>query len=196
MLLALLFVINSSFANAPWSDPTQCARHVGLTENGKLVASYTMYSWYAQPLRETIAVYAQLHKDPALKLSFEHLQFTIGYYKVMRPVEYAASCNDFPELDAEAKALMELQKTRRLTPEDLKGGDWIHMISGVDQEEVGCINYRKVEGVYQGCGDIWQGGLTADEVVCLKGKNVPKCYVDCLSDIYSRNVNIQPGFCQ
>ncbi len=195
MFLAFLLMMSSAFATVPWSDPTQCGRHVGLNENGKLVTSFSMYSWYANALKETIRDYAKLHKDPDLKLSLEHLQFTLGYFKVIRAVDYAPTCNDFEPLDAPTQALVELQKERKLTPADFRGPQWIHMVSGIDKEEVGCINYRKVGTELMGCGDIWQGGLTEDEVVCYEGKNIPKCYVDCLADIYSHQAKLQPGFC-
>ncbi len=163
--------------------------------DGKFLDSYTQYNWYSVAWREYIADLAVLMNKPNIKMSFEYLQFRAGY-QIMKNVEYASDCNALPELDAETKALLELQKTRKLTSDDFKSPTWIHMVSAIDTEEVNCLAMSKKNGKLSGCGDIWQDGLTADEAVCFKGKTYLKCQVECIQKIYNRDLELTPGFCQ
>jgi hypothetical protein len=195
-ILLYLFA-GTALAAAPWESPTSCARHIGLRSNGKLAVSFTMYSWYASALRELIADYRSLHGDPGLKLSFEQLQYGMGDFTVMRAADYAKDCASFGVVDPEVERLLELQKRRRLVADDLKGAAWIHFPTAIDTKEQGCLVYSKPRNARpQGCGDVWQGGLTADEVVCFEGKTYSKCHVECLTKLNDHTVELQPGFCQ
>jgi len=193
---ALLCFTTAVFAAAPWENPNACARHTGLRSNGKLAVSFTMYSWYAGALRELIADYRALHADPDLRLSFEQLQYGMGDFTVMKAVDYAADCSSFGPVDDETERLQELQKSRRLSPEDFKGAQWIHFPTGLDSKEQGCLVYSKPRGGKpQGCGDVWQGGLEAHEVVCIEGKTYSRCHVECLLSLNNNQLELQPGFC-
>lgn len=183
-------------SSPPWANPTACARHVGLTELSRLSVTYTRYTSYSSGLSETINIFRRLHGDPTLRLSFEHLQYSMGAYRVMRPVDYAADCESFSELDAQTQHLLEVQEQRRLTLDDFRGSDWIHMVTAIGQDELVCLNYVDRDGSVTGCGDVWQGGLTAEEVICHEGKTYLKCHVDCVARLNGSNPNLQPGFCR
>lgn len=198
LLLALSLSILSfqSFAqNIPWPDGLKCGRHIGMNIDGRFHDSFTQYNWYGVAWREYIADLAILMKKPDIKMSFEYLQYRAGY-QVMKAVDYAEDCNQMPDLDDETKALMELQKTRKLTLDDFKGPTWIHMVSGIDVEEANCLAMSKKDGKLAGCGDIFQDGVTEDEAVCFKGKTYLKCHVQCIEKIYNRTLELKPGFCE
>ena len=194
-----LFWISSHAAalvtQSPWPEGLLCARHIGVNGSGNLTVSFAQYRGFAGGLSETISIYRRLHNNPELKLSLEQLQYTLGDFKIMRPVEYAATCEDFDELDADTTRLLELQNQRKLTPSDFGGSAWIHMVTAIGQDELMCLNYVERNGQVTGCGDIWQGGLTEDEVVCREGKTLLKCHVECITRLNNSNPTIQPGFC-
>lgn len=197
LIVALIAVFSlQSFAQSiPWPDGQKCARHVGMNIDGKFLDSYTQYNWFAVAWREYIADLASHMNKPDIRMSFEYLQYRAGY-KVMKDVDYAAECQDFPELDEESKALKELQKTRKLTLDDFKGPTWIHMVGAIDVEEANCLAMSKKNGKTAGCADLWQDGLTEDEKVCFKGKSYLRCHVECIEKIYNRKVETTAGSCQ
>lgn len=196
-ILAFLTTLSlSAFAQSyPWPEGLKCGRHVGMNIDGKLLDSYTQYSWYAGPWREVVDNMAILLNKPGLKLSFEYLQYRSGY-QIMKDVDYAAECSQFPELESDVQELMELQKTRPLVKDDFKGPKWIHMVNAIDTEEANCLAMSKKNGKLAGCGDIWQDGITSDETVCFKGKTYLKCHVECIQKIYNRELDLKPGFCE
>lgn len=196
ILLLLALVSLQSFAQSdPWPDGQKCGRHIGMNVDGKFLDSYTQYNWYSVAWREYIADLATHMGNPNIRMSFEYLQYRAGY-QIMKDVDYAADCNSFAEIDAESKALLELQKTRKLTKDDFNSPTWIHMVSAIDVEEVNCLALSKKNGKTAGCADVWQGGLTEDEKVCFKGKTYLRCHVECIEKIYNRTVESTPGSCK
>lgn len=181
--------------SVPWANPLACARHVGQNERGELVINYAYYSSYARGLAETIAIFQRLHGNPGLRLSLEHLQYTMGQYRVMRSVEYAPDCESFPTLDEDTQRLLDTQRSRPLVADDFGGPNWVHMISAIGQDELVCLNYVDRGDAVSGCGDVWQSGLTAEEVVCHRGKTYLKCHVDCITRLNRSTPELQPGFC-
>lgn len=156
----------------------------------------TQYNWYSNAWRETIDMMAVLSNKPQMKLSFEYVQYRAGYRIMKREVDHGVDCNSVPEIDAETQALVDLQKERPLTSDDFKGPNWIHTLQAIDREEVNCLALSKINGKLNGCGDVWQDGITEDEAVCFKGKTYIKCHMDCLMNIYDRELDLQPGFCK
>lgn len=195
LAFALLLCTHVLAQQIPWADPSACARHVGLNERGVLAVNYAYYRSYSSGLAETIGIYRRLHGDPELRLSVEQLQYALGFYRVMRAADYAADCDSFSELDAQTQHLLKVQEQRKLTSDDFRGGPWIHMLTAVGQDELACLNYIERAGVVTGCGDVWQGGLTAEEVVCHDGKNYLKCHVECVTRLNQSSPTLQPGFC-
>lgn len=196
ILLLVALVSMQTFAQTtPWPDGQKCGRHVGVNIDGRFLDSYTQYSWYAVAWREYIADLAVHMGNPNIKMSFEYLQYRAGY-QIMKDVDYAPDCQSFVELDSESKALLELQKTRKLTKDDFKGKTWVHMVSAIDVEEVNCLALSKKNGKTAGCADVWQDGLTEDEKVCFKGKTYLRCHVECIEKIYNRKVESTPGSCE
>lgn len=198
ILILLSLVSLSSFAaqDLPWPEGLPCGRHTGLTLDGELNAPITQYNWYQRTFQEQIDMMAVLLGKPGMKLSFEYIQYRFGYQVMKRDIDYATDCQHLPEQDEDTKRLLELQKTRPLTKEDFKGPNWIHMVNALDKEEVNCLAMSKINGVIAGCGDVWQGGASDDNVVCFEGKNYMKCHVECIEKIYDRDLDIQPGFCK
>lgn len=193
--LIAVFSLQSIAQSIPWPDGQKCGRHVGLNIDGKFLDSYTQYNWYAVAWREYIADLAAHMSKPDIRMSFEYLQYRAGY-QVMKDVDYAPECQEFTELDSESKALLELQKTRKLKLDDFKGPTWIHMVSAIDVEEANCLAMSKKNGKTAGCADLWQDGLTEDEKVCFKGKTYLRCHVECIEKIYNRKVETTAGSCQ
>lgn len=197
LLTLLTFVSLSSFAQTyPWPDGVPCARHMGVNIDGKLIQGITQYNWYSTSWRETIDMMAELLNKPGMKLSFEYMQYRAGFQIMKREVDHGVDCNSIPPLDAETEALLKLQETRPLTKDDFTGPNWVHTLQALDREEVNCLAMSKINGKLNGCGDVWQGGITEDEAVCIQGKTYIKCHVDCLLDIYDREIELQPGSCK
>lgn len=196
LLILLTFFSLSSFAQTyPWPDGAPCARHVGMNIDGKLTQAFTQYNWYSTAWRETIDMMAELLNKPGMKLSFEYMQYRAGYRIMKREVDHGVDCNTIADFDEETAALMKLQEERPLTPDDFTGSNWIHTLQALDREEVNCLAMSKINGRLNGCGDVWQDGITEDEAVCFKGKTYIKCHMDCLLDIYDREIDLQPGYC-
>lgn len=196
LTLLTLFSLSSFAQTYPWPDGLPCARHMGLSIDGKLTQGITQYNWYSTSWRETIDMMAELLKKPGMKLSFEYMQYRAGFRVMKREVDHGVDCNSIPPLDAETEALLELQKTRPLTEDDFKGPNWVHTLQALDREEVNCLAMSKINNKLNGCGDVWQDGITEDEAVCIQGKTYIKCHVDCLLDIYDREIELQPGSCK
>ncbi len=180
-----------------WPEGLPCVRVGGLTEKGTYEEGVTQYAWFGRTFREIEAYVAELQGKPIEKtqLSFNYLQYRMGY-RVLSQAEYAADClSDFPE-DEELAMIREKSKTRSLTVDDFKGPRWLHVVQAIDKEEVNCLAISKVNGKLGGCNDIWQDGLQEDELVCFRGKTMPKCHVDCIQKIYDRQLDLTPGSCQ
>jgi hypothetical protein len=197
ILLALaLFSMSSMAQSVLWPEGLPCVRVGGLTEKGTYEEGVTQYAWFGRTFKEIEAYVAELQGKPAeqTKLSFNYLQYRFGY-RVLSVAEYSADCLNFPGEDAELQEIRKKSETRSLTPADFKGPRWLHVVQAIDKEEVNCLAISKINGKLQGCNDIWQGGLQEDEIVCYKGRNYPKCHIDCIQKIYNRQLDLTPGSC-
>ena len=194
LILLSLSSISLYAQEYPWPDGLPCGRHIGLSYKNKLVMGITQHNWYARTFKEFTDQMAIHLGKPDMKLSFDWIQYREGF-KVMGDVEYAVDCQSFKPMDEEVRELMKKSDAGTLTKEDFKGGRWIHQIQPIDREEANCMALSKINGVYGGCGDIWQGGVTEDKVQCINGKNYMKCHVSCIEKIYKRDLEKTEGFC-
>ena len=196
-IIAILMCLSfSSFAQTyPWPDGTPCGRHMGVNVDGKLIQGITQYNWYSTSWKEIIDMMAELLKKPGMKLSFEYMQYRAGFQIMKREVDHGVDCQSLPPIDEKTQALLDLQEKRSLTKDDFTGSQWIHTLQALDVEEVNCLAMSKVNGKLAGCGDVWQDGITEDEALCIQGKTYIKCHVDCLLNIYDREIESQPGYC-
>ena len=194
----LAFFSLSSFAQSVlWPEGLPCVRVGGLTERGTYEEGISQYAWFGRTFREIEAYVAELQGKPIeqTKLSFNYLQYRMGYL-VLSQAQYAPDCiSGFGEDDEEMKMIRAKSAKGVLTIDDFKGPRWLHVVQAMDKEEVNCLAISKVNGKLAGCNDIWQDGLQEDELVCFKGKTMPKCHVDCIQKIYNRQVDLTPGSC-
>lgn len=196
LLIALTLVSMSSMAQSVlWPEGLPCVKVGGLTEKGTYEEGVSKYAWFGRTFKEVEGYVAEIQGKPAdqVKLSFNYVQYRFGY-RVMSVAEYSEDCNFGPD-DAEMQAIRKKSETGSLKPDDFIGPKWLHVIQALDKEEVNCLAISKINNKLQGCADIWQDGLTEDEIVCVKGKNVPKCHLDCIEKIYNRQVEKTPGSC-
>lgn len=199
LLIVLLGVSAQAFAQAvkiPWTD--KCVRLTSLKPDMKIVNTYSEYAWVRAMWAEVAAQMGEHMKIPNLEISLEYLNYRTGFL-VTNTAEYASGCNDFPadeEMDEELASLHKKADAGTLHPNDFKGARWIHLIQPMDAEEANCLALSKTNGVYAGCADQWQGGITDDKAVCLKGKSYLRCHVECMEKIYDHKINYKSGFCQ
>lgn len=196
LLVALaLFSMSSMAQSILWPEGLPCVKVGGLTDKGTYEEGVSKYAWFGKTFREVEGYVAEIQGKPAdqVKLSFNYVQYRFGY-RVMSVAEYSADCNFAPD-DEEMRLIRKKSETNSLKPEDFKGPKWLHVIQALDKEEVNCLAISKINGKLQGCADIWQDGLQEDEIVCVKGRNVPKCHLDCIEKIYNRQVEKTPGSC-
>lgn len=196
LFLALsLFSLTSFAQSVLWPEGLPCVKVGGLTDTGRYEEGISKYAWFGRTFKEIEGYVAELNgKAPEdTKLSFNYIQYRFGY-RVMGQAQYSEDC-EFPADDEEMKAIKAKSETASLTPEDFKGPRWLHVVQAMDKEEVNCLAISKINGKLQGCNDIWQDGLQEDEIVCIKGRNYPKCHIDCLQKIYNRQIDLTPGSC-
>jgi hypothetical protein len=191
-LAAFVMTLSAWAQEVPWTD--KCARVHILTTKKELIVQTTEYSWFSGGWRDVENVLAQIPGHPLKPLSYEFIQFRAGHL-VISQAEYAPDCQSFPEQDAEISRLRAKARTSGLTQDDFKGRRWIHLVKPIDLEEERCVAYGKINNRWQGCGDVWQGGLSDDKVVCFNGKNYPRCQVDCIKRIYNRQLELTDGYC-
>lgn len=175
----------------PWSGT--CARLYVLTAQRELITQTSQYGWMGNwgELEQGLAILAG---KPTIKVSYEFVQTRFGHL-VVSAAEYAPDCNSFPDDDAEILALREKSKAKTLVQDDFKGARWLHLVKAIDSEEDKCVSYSRVAGKWSGCGDLWQGGMTEDKVVCFNKRSYPRCQVECIKKIYRRELDVQDGFC-
>ena len=196
-VILALFSLSSFAQTVTWPEGLPCVRVGGLTDKGTYEQGVTQYSWFARTFREIEGFVAELQGKPLeqTKLSWNYIQYRMGY-RVMSQAEYASDCMvGFPPDDEEMQMIRAKSEKGELTVDDFKGPRWLHVVQAMDKEEVNCLAISKINGKLQGCNDIWQDGLTEDELVCFKGKTMPKCHVDCIQKIYNRQVDLTPGSC-
>jgi len=191
-LARTVFSLTALAQELPWSD--KCARIYVLNSKKELQVQSYQYSWYGGMWRELEGVLAQIAGRAVLPVSYEFIQTRDGHLAISH-AEYAADCQSFPPADAEIVRLQEKSRAKTLTLEDLKGNRWVHLVKPIDLEEERCVSYGKINNRWQGCGDVWQGGLTEDKVVCFNGKNYPRCQIDCIKKIYKRELALTDGYC-
>ncbi len=199
-LIPMLMLVFSALTYAeelklPWAD--KCVRVVTLGPDLKLVNSYSQYKWFGGSWGEVEAEMGILMNRPNLQISLEYLNYRAGNH-VTNVAEYAADCNAFPTNendDPEVKELSDKSEAGTLTLNDFKGPKWLHMIQPIDTEEANCLAISKKNGVLAGCADIWQDGITNEEVVCFEGKTYSKCHMNCMNKIYNRKLDLTNGFC-
>lgn len=196
LLLASLLIMLSLVGKAraqevPWSGT--CARLYILTTTRELITQTSQYSWMGSwgELEQGLAVLAG---RPSVKISFEFVQTRYGHL-VISAAEYAPDCQSFPADDDEIKMLKAKSAAKTLKQDDFKGARWLHLVKAIDSEEDQCVSYNRVAGRWSGCGDMWQGGMTEDKVVCFNKRSYPRCQVECIKKIYKRELEVQDGFC-
>lgn len=194
LFLLLSSIGFKSFATSevlPW--PKQMARVTALSQDRRVETPFTIYVGFAGAWAEVIAALAGLAQKPDLKMSFEYLSYRMGYL-VISQADYTEKM-PFAPLTAENQAMYDSSLGKTVHPDKFKGPNWIHLIHPLDRAESNCLTVSKINGVYGGCGDIFQDGLTEDEVVCFKGKTHLKCHIQCMEKIYNRVVDVESGFC-
>ena len=196
LVILALFSFSSFAQSVLWPEGLPCVRVGGLTEKGTYEQGITQYAWFGRTFREIEGYVAELQGKPLeqTKLSFNYLQYRMGY-RVLSVAEYAADCNELPGDDDEMKIIRAKSEKMELTANDFKGPRWLHVVQALDKDEVNCLAISKINGKLQGCNDIWQDGLQEDELVCFKGKTMPKCHVECIQKIYNRQLDLTPGSC-
>lgn len=192
---ALLLVLSVYFGNAlaqeaMWSK-TFARIYVLKTERVLQASTINYHSGWASAAQQM----SEILGIPVTKLSPEYLAMKLGHM-VLGKTEYSDSF-DFPEPNQEIENLLERSQTEQLSFEDFKGPQWLHLLKPIDDEEEACLWAGNANGKWTGCGDVWQGGLTEDKVVCFENKTYLKCHIDCMKKIYHREneINVQPGFC-
>ncbi len=176
----------------PWAD--KCARIVSYRGTPKLYNGFSQYNWIGPVWADIEVLMAELLGKPKVQISFEYVNYRSGD-EITSNASYAPGCNDFPEDDDELKSLNEKSRAGTLIASDFKGPRWLHLIQPIDRDEVNCLALSKINGKLGGCGDLWQDGVTSDEVVCFNKKTYLKCHVACIQKIYSRDLKATPGFC-
>lgn len=137
----------------------------------------------------------RLFNMPRVKVSPDFIHYRNGYSVMYAKTPYASNPGSFPQRDEELQRMYALSEAGQLTRDMLKGPNWIHVVSPLDEEEASCVMIRENNGVVTGCADVWQEGITENEVVCIGGKTYLKCHVDCMERIYRRRNQSTPGFC-
>ncbi len=191
LLVASILSGQAAAQEVPWSGT--CARLHILTTDRKLITQTSQYGWFGDwgELEQGLAILAG---KPSVKISFEFLQTRYGHL-VISAAEYAPDCQSFSADDAEIRMLKEKSQNGTLKQDDFKGARWLHLVKAIDSEEDHCVSYNRVAGRWSGCGDIWQGGMTEDKVVCFNKRSYPLCQVECIKRIYRRELEVRPGFC-
>jgi hypothetical protein len=194
LLLVMFFsVISQAYAQKlPWANT--CGRVISFKESGILQPSINQHAWITTGWHEIEVQLAEHMRKPGLEVSMEYVNYRAGDL-VMTQAEYAPDCKSFKEDDEKTKALFAKSQAGTLTRDDLKGPRWIHLMQAMNKIEDNCLALSKVNGLYSGCADQWQDGLTQDELVCFKGKTYMKCHVECMETIYKTDVKTQPGPC-
>lgn len=189
MMLSLVGRVSAQ--EAPWSGT--CARLYILTAHRELITQTSQYNWMGSwgELEQGLAVLAG---RPSVKVSYEFVQTRYGHL-VISAAEYAPDCQSFPADDAEILMLKAKSAAKTLKQDDFKGPRWLHLVKAIDSEEDQCVSYNRVAGRWSGCGDMWQGGMTEDKVVCFNNRSYPRCQVECIKKIYKRDLEVQDGFC-
>jgi hypothetical protein len=191
LIFVSLFGGKTSAQEVPWSGT--CARLYVLTSKRELVTQTSQYGWMGSwgEVEQGLAILAG---KPSVKVSFEFVQTRYGHL-VISAAEYASDCNSFPADDAEILALKEKSRTKTLKQDDFTGPRWLHLVKAIDSQEDQCVSYNRLAGKWSGCGDLWQGGMTEDKVVCFNNRSYPRCQVECIKQIYRRELELQDGFC-
>ncbi len=197
ILIAFALIVSSlvsrqvSAQEVPWSGT--CARLHILTAHRELITQTSQYTWLGNwgELEQGLAVLAG---RPSIKVSYEFIQTRYGHL-VLSAAEYAPDCQSFPPEDAEIQMLKAKSKAKTLKQDDFKGARWLHLVKAIDSQEDQCVSYNRVAGKWSGCGDMWQGGMTEDKVVCFNNRSYPRCQVECIKKIYNRELELQEGYC-
>ncbi len=196
-LLAFVGIASTAFAaELPWSN--EWARTISIKKVAgtklKLQYGFTKKAFLGNTFAEMNALIAKLTGDPKAFITPEYLNFYMGY-EAIGFTDYAKDQGDFV-IDEELQAIQAKSDAGTLVKEDFKNNRrWIHIVNAIDKEEINCIAISVIAGVTAGCGDVWQGGITDDEVVCHKDYNYLKCHVGCLNKIYNRQAEVTEGFC-
>ena len=200
-MLAIFGAFSKAFADEapelPWAKEwvmTIAAKSAGTNSSKLIWQQGIMMKALAtsSTFKEFNELISKMNGKPSI-ITPEYINYYMGYEAVGTSI-YGDKPNEI-ELDAEAQRIYEKSSAGTLVKSDLRGRRWIHMLNALDLEEKNCLAISVKNGVIGGCGDIWQDGVTEDEVVCHKGYNYFKCHVECMNKIYNRQADVQPGFC-
>ncbi len=197
-MLTSFGILTKAFAEEmPW--PQEWALTISAQRSGpagkqlKFLPGYTTKATITNPFREINALIAKMTGKINPVISPEYMNYYMGY-EVIGNTIYGPDMASLP-MDDEIKSIMQKSDAGTLTKEDFKSRRWIHLVNALDLKEKNCLAISVIAGKVGGCGDIWQDGLTDEEVVCHNGYNYLKCHVDCMNTIYNRQAEVQPGFC-
>lgn len=191
LLLVVILVCKSAFADVElW--PSLFSRTYVLNTERRIEGSILSYSsvW-----RETANEQSQLLGIPVSKISPGYMLMMMGH--LVLGVSSFSSSYQFEDPSVEMEALLKLSQERQIATSELTGPSWIHLLKPIDKEEEACLWEARKNGQLVGCGDMWQGGLTDDKVVCVGERTFLKCQIDCIKTIYNREkeIDARPGFC-
>lgn len=191
LFTVLSIYISSALAQEAMWSKTFARIYVLKTE--RILQGFTTN--YSSAWADSARQMSEIMGKPVEKLSPEYLALKMGHM-VLGKVEYSDSF-EFSEPSEEVSNLLERSQSEQLSFEDFKGASWLHLLKPIDDEEEACLWAGKKNGKWTGCGDVWQGGLTEDKVVCFENKTYLKCHIDCMKKIYNREDEIvtQSGFC-
>jgi hypothetical protein len=201
LMLASVGIFTKAMAQSatPWPEGKEWALTISAERAGpagkqlKLLPGYTTKFVILRPFAEMNALIAKMTGKATAVISPEFMNYYMGY-EVIGNTIYGKDQESLV-WDDELTALASKSKAGILTKNDFRSSRWIHTVNALDLKEKNCLAISVIGGVIGGCGDIWQDGLTSDEVVCHNGFNYLKCQVGCMNTIYNRQADVQQGFC-
>lgn len=160
--------------------PNKVARLSVLNSSGNYTTEY--YS-FDQESRQWSDLNKKIAKRLGVKsatLSPEYSSYRAGATQLLSATIYASDAKQMPPV----------------LYFDVTPPPWIILIQGRDQAETNCLSWSEdAAGRLQGCGDVWQGGLTQDKVACFEKQNYIRCHLECMEQVHHIRLNYAPGFC-
>ncbi len=175
----------------PWRDVW--SQVPALNHRSKIVLLMTTKGGTGSDWDEVNGLISRMTGVPNAYLSPEYAHYRAGT-KVMMVSGYGPDANSIP-IDPEFTRAGEANPSGYATRAQLRHPRWIHMVQPLTQEEVNCLAISIRAGRPVGCGDQWQTGITDDKLACFNGQTYLRCHLDCIEDIYSRDLQATPGAC-
>lgn len=197
LLILLMLLSPSLFAQSPWPSPQHTATTYILGENKNIQTRTWSYGQVNTMFNFTANGVALLLGQPAnsvvLSPAYSWYNFNDGLFIMYRESFYRLSSE--PEITPPQEVLSLMQKAK-VTAEDLKGPNWIHLLKWIETEEARCLlTNNKDTGAWTGCPDPWQGGLQDHELACFQEKTYVKCHLECMEKIHQHKIEYQAGPC-